>query len=355
MRRKILSAVLILFSLSLWSQSTVYINEISYKDAIASDRGVELTGPAGTNITNWSMDFIEDNGTVYHTETIISSTVLSNQTAGKDFIWIPVADLQQNDNRTIILYDNNNVPMDTISYGANPFSNYSNEIIGVNVTSVPLVQDLALPGYTPQNLQDNSEIGWWLLQPASKGFVNANQVVPVELVAFRAALIKRAQIMLNWQTESEMFNSHFEIEKSTDGMTFSQIGSIEGAGTTIENQYYEFTDIAPKKGVNYYRLKQVDFDGKFEYSMIVSVEISEEASIVIAPNPVRQNSELTIFANDLDNYDFVLMDMTGKIVKSYQGLNDNIIQITDLNPALYIYQIRKNNQLIKMGKLVIIR
>ena len=345
--------IVIFLSLSLSAQE-VYINEISYKDPTPSDRGVELIGPANTDVTNWYMEFVDNNGNIYHTETITTPTTIDNEAAGKGGIWFPVAGLQQNDNRTIILYDDMGIPQDTISYGASPFASYNNEIIGGAGT--PVLQDLiAFSGQTPQNLSDNSTSGWWVLQPSSKGDLNANQVLPVELVAFKAVLIERAQIMLNWETDSEMFNSHFEIEKSTDGMTFKQIGSIEGAGTTVENQYYEFTDLVPRKGVNYYRLKQVYFDEKFEYSMIVSVEITEEASIIIAPNPVQQNSELTIFANDLDNYDFILMDMTGKIIKSYQGLNDNIILITDLNPALYFYQIRKDNQIIKMDKLVIIR
>jgi hypothetical protein len=123
----------------------------------------------------------------------------------------------------------------------------------------------------------------------------------------------------------------------------------------MENQTYEFTDILPRKGVNYYRLKQVDYDGTYEYSSVVSIDVSEVASIIIAPNPIRQHSELTIFINDVTDFDFILMDMTGRIVQSYQNLDNNIITINDLSPGIYLYQIQVNNQVLKTDKLVIIR
>jgi hypothetical protein len=353
--RIIIISILLTVSLSLSAQSSVYINEISYKDILPNDRGIELVGPANTDVTNWYMEFRDASGTVYHTKTITAPTTIDNEAAsGRGGIWIPVADLQQNDDRTIILYDNVGTPKDTISYGSNPFANYANEIIGGSGT--PVLQNLNTnPGVTPQNLSDNSQTGWWILQPASKGDLNANQVLPIELIAFRAELIENIRVHLSWETDSEMFNSHFEVEKSADGLEFSQVDMIEGHGTTLENQAYEFTDIIPRKGVNYYRLKQVDFNGTYEYSSVVSVNVSEEASIIIAPNPVRQYSELTIFVNDVTNFDFVIMDMTGRVVQSHQNLENNIITINDLSPGIYLYQIRTNNQVLKMDKLVIIR
>ena len=83
-----------------------------------------------------------------------------------------------------------------------------------------------------------------------------NIQLPVELINFKAALIENV-ININWITASETNNSHFEIERSSDGIEFSRIGTIAGHGTTIEVQTYEFMDIIPQKGVNYYRLKQV--------------------------------------------------------------------------------------------------
>jgi hypothetical protein len=64
---------------------------------------------------------------------------------------------------------------------------------------------------------------------------------------------------------------------------------------------------------------------------------------------------LTIFVNDVTNFDFVIMDMTGRVVQSHQNLENNIITINDLSPGIYLYQIRTNNQVLKMDKLVIIR
>jgi hypothetical protein len=359
MRIIILSIVLTLFSLSLLAQS-VFINEISYKDTNPTDRGVELAGPANEDVNGWYMEFRDASGAVYHTETIAAPapTTIDNEAAsGRGGIWIPIATLQQNDNRTIILYDDNNVPQDTISYGANPSANYASKKI-VGSGGAPVIQNLIInPNYTPQNLSgtNNDDSIWWVLQPSSKDDLNGSSQLPVELIALNARIIKNARINIKWITASETNNSHFEIERSTDGLEFSKIGIITGHGTTMENQTYEFTDILPRKGVNYYRLKQVDYDGTYEYSSVVSIDVSEVASIIIAPNPIRQHSELTIFINDVTDFDFILMDMTGRIVQSYQNLDNNIITINDLSPGIYLYQIQVNNQVLKTDKLVIIR
>jgi len=352
MRTVFISVVIILYSLSLWGQN-VYINEISYKDVTPSDRGVELAGPENTDVNGWYMEFRNASGTIYQTETITGQPLIDNESAsGKGGIWIPVAGLQQSNDRTIILYDDIGTPKDTISYGANPFADYGNEIIG---GGTPVLQNLIInPGYTPQNLSGNSHTGDWVLQPESKGDLNVNQVLPVELISFKAALMVNG-ININWITASETNNSHFEVERSSDGMEFESIGFVPGNGSTYEEQTYEFADFIPRKSVNYYRLKQVDFNGVFEYSMVISVNILEEASIIIAPNPIQQNSELRIMRRNMNDIDFVLMNMTGQVVRFYQNLDENIITINDLSPGIYLYQIRQNNQVLKIDKLVIIR
>lgn len=344
MRTLFISVVLILYSLSLWGQSTVYINEISYKDP--TDKWIELAGPAGKVVTNWYVETIDGSGNI-QTDTILSPTTIDNESAGKGGIWFPVSGLT--DDRTIILYDDGGVAKDTVSYGSSPFI-----VDVINGNQVEIGQVQTIVGTTPQNLSPNSHTGDWVLQPESKGDLNVNQVLPVELISFKAALMANG-ININWITASETNNSHFEVERSSDGMEFESIGSVPGNGSIYEAQTYEFADFIPQKGINYYRLKQVDFDGVFEYSMVISVNISEEASIIIAPNPVQQNSELRIIGSSMNDIDFVLMDMTGQVVRSYQNLDENIITINDLSPGIYLYQIRQNNQVLKIDKLVIIR
>src|SRR5690606_28516311 len=95
---------------------------------------------------------------------------------------------------------------------------------------------------------------------------------------------------LTWATASEYNNDRFEIERSTNGLNWSQIGSVSGMGTTQQRHEYLFTDEYPENGENYYRLKQVDFDDKYEYSPIRLVTFGSEITpdnsrIVWYPNP----------------------------------------------------------------------
>lgn len=117
-----------------------------------------------------------------------------------------------------------------------------------------------------------------------KGFNAAG--LPVELTSFQAALNQKT-VKLNWQTASELNNAKFIIETSDEGELFSGIGEVQGAGTTLEKQSYQFTHHTPSAGINYYRLKQVDFDGTFEYSKVVAINAEGNNDIVTYPNPVK--------------------------------------------------------------------
>ena len=104
----------------------------------------------------------------------------------------------------------------------------------------------------------------------SSDFSNAAPVLPVELTKFTAQQIGES-ITLNWETATELDNDYFAIERSVDGENFESIAQILGAGTSIVPQYYEFVDKNPTAATLYYRLKQVDLDGKFAYSEMVTV------------------------------------------------------------------------------------
>ena len=108
--------------------------------------------------------------------------------------------------------------------------------------------------------------------------------LPVTLVHFTA---KRQdnRIQLGWQTSEETNNQGFDIERLLYQGTWESIGFVDGHGSTKGNSTYFFWDRNPLPGVNYYRLRQLDFDGKVEYSRIVSVSMDEAAVVKIYPNP----------------------------------------------------------------------
>jgi hypothetical protein len=136
------------------------------------------------------------------------------------------------------------------------------------------------------------------------GAVNANNitigstsptVLPIELLSFSASLKERDgryAVILNWRTSTEINNDYFTVERSVDGSEYEEIFTTPAAGNSSDINNYFGVDEAPYEGVSYYRLKQTDFDGKFEYFDIVPVNISNITDLKIYPNPVR--SEMTV-------------------------------------------------------------
>lgn len=101
------------------------------------------------------------------------------------------------------------------------------------------------------------------------------------------------RIQLTWKTAQEINNERFQVEKSLNGSFWATIGGVDGAGNSTEVITYNFSDLYPDNGVQFYRLKQIDFNGKHEYSPIISVDFNSiGSSTILYPNP--SNGELHI-------------------------------------------------------------
>lgn len=150
-------------------------------------------------------------------------------------------------------------------------------------------------------------------------------ILPVNLLRFEAKAVGNVAD-LTWTTTSELNNKEFLIEKTIDGVNFVNVGTVKGGGTKNSITEYSFRDTKPNKGVNYYRLKQIDFDGKYTYSKIEAVKFESDklGTLAIYPNPV-DNNMLTI-EMPFDRNEQVLVsitDMLGKVLYektiSYNG------------------------------------
>lgn len=175
--------------------------------------------------------------------------------------------------------------------------------------------------------------------------------VPVDLVSFTAKAAGETSI-LSWATASELDNSHFEVEHSTDGKTFQPIGRVEGHGTTVEPQVYNSTHNNPIKGGNYYRLKQVDFDKSFEYSSIQTLSFkSRQITAKVYPSPSSHslNIETEAALSSIE-----ILDIRGNILlqRTYDKANKASINIEHLISATYFARIQIGDEvsLIKFVK-----
>ena len=150
--------------------------------------------------------------------------------------------------------------------------------------------------------------------------------LPVEMLFFTAKPTNEA-VQLDWATASELDNEGFEIEKSLDGQRWQVLGFVKGYGTTTERQNYSFLDERVTAGINYYRLKQLDHDGNFEYSDVRSINVKADANstyLHLYPNPV--SNELTVESGAGMIYIYNQMGVVLKQVEATNSINTLDIQ-----------------------------
>ncbi len=120
--------------------------------------------------------------------------------------------------------------------------------------------------------------------------------MPIKLLSFSAKKTDES-VILYWKTTLEEDFDHFVVERSTDGFDFAEIGQVPGAGRNIYDiiSEYSFEDNYPLRGLNYYRLKSVDLDLRYDYSRIVSASVEDGRRFWVHPNPASES--ITYFTN----------------------------------------------------------
>ncbi|MEM1324377.1 MAG: T9SS type A sorting domain-containing protein [Bacteroidota bacterium] len=184
--------------------------------------------------------------------------------------------------------------------------------------------------------------------------------LPVELISFSATPEPQA-VALQWKTASEINNSGFEVERSTDGVNFYKIGWVEGEGKSNREVTYKYVDQeAMSNTTYYYRLRQVDFDGKYEYSNVETVEINDKnINIRLFPNPslVSESVQLRINADSDISGQVELFDMSGRLVQSttlgvQKGENAFELTTKELSSGTYIVKMQLGD-VVKYEKLML--
>ncbi|MBK8807548.1 MAG: T9SS type A sorting domain-containing protein [Bacteroidales bacterium] len=147
--------------------------------------------------------------------------------------------------------------------------------------------------------------------------------LPVSLAYFSATHTSK-EVSLTWETKSELLNDYFTIEQSVDGVTFTQIAMVNGAGTKSTPTNYSFSHDVTASGIYYYRLKQTDYDGTVTYSEIRAVQVNESFEEIVKtnvlyvfPNPGKTDEITFRFVSPTFGfYNFVVSDMSGRTYAS---------------------------------------
>ena len=176
-----------------------------------------------------------------------------------------------------------------------------------------------------------------------------NTPLPVELGSFNAELIDQSNVELTWVTITEVNNDYFVVQRSNDGQDWEDVEFVSGAGNSQNTARYVSNDYSPIKGVSYYRIKQVDFDGEYSTSIVKQVNNNIWSDILLYPNPV--NSSLTIEYNEELETEMKITDHIGQAVYCpVLKLTDKMQYNTSSLPSgVYFVQIFRDgfNQVMK--------
>jgi hypothetical protein len=185
-----------------------------------------------------------------------------------------------------------------------------------------------------------------------------NPLLPIEYVNFNGE--NRGAINhLYWSTASEVNNARFDIERSVDGVNFHKIGEVAGAGMSASLRNYTFDDLQPFIGINYYRLRQVDFDGNAAYSRVVALEVkAQNGDHRFFPNPSQGELTYQSFSSIEEEVQIEVIDVLGRRlqVKQYQtlpGLNQISIDLSAYPAGAYVIKAsHKGNQIMRQETII---
>ncbi|SEJ61113.1 Por secretion system C-terminal sorting domain-containing protein [Dyadobacter sp. SG02] len=164
--------------------------------------------------------------------------------------------------------------------------------------------------------------------------------LPVTLIRFEGRNTQEGN-RLEWRTSAEQDNAYFLVEKSMNGRTFTETGRVTGAGNSSAENHYHFTDTDFAAGTTYYRLKQVDFDGKYEYSRIISIDALLAGGMRAYPNPVQSMLQIELPGQQNGFVNAELINASGQkaMVREKVAVQNGKLQIPVGKLASGIYQV----------------
>jgi hypothetical protein len=205
----------------------------------------------------------------------------------------------------------------------------------------PLLDATQYEWYTELFDGDNTTTGaiWTFSTPAAGP-------LPVDLINFVAKPENDTRVKISWTTTFELNNSHFDVERSADGNHFTVIGTVPGKGNSGDRVNYSTYDEQPLRGISYYRLRQVDKDGKAATTKTVMVNIGGAEGVVVFPNPTIENKFTIRFNKPVQGkINVEVFDMSGRIqLRKQSSVSNGIMPVNhNLRPGSYIVRVTGNS------------
>jgi hypothetical protein len=186
--------------------------------------------------------------------------------------------------------------------------------------------------------------------------------VPVELTSFTVTSNGK-EVILKWSTVTELNNQGFEIQRSTEGIEFFTVGFVNGHGTTTEQQNYSYADRDLDNGKYFYRLKQVDYNGSYEYSDVVEIDFRTFNSYLLEqcyPNPFNPTTTIGFGIQDKSNVKITILNAIGEEVavvlneEREPGFHQVEFNAANLPSGVYFYQL-KAGSFVETKKMILMK
>lgn len=348
------------FPLFLSGQS-VFVNEINYvadgEVSATCKEGIGVAGPAGFSLDGWTLQIYDNNGLVIHSMSLDGFTI-PNEDNNHGEVWFDVA--QVSDGAAVALANFTLSYVQFLSYGASNLVVSATEGVASGMTSVyagaqaSACESLQLAGEG----SDYQDFIWSLLpQQASAGLLNAmqtfNSVLPVELINFTASINNRG-VLLQWSTAKIAEQETFVLERSTDAVNFKTIYELVVDENDIE--HFSYQDNNPvEKTTNYYRLRQVELNGRATVSQIINIELGDIfTAFSLFPNPAVEQINISLPEATTADGQVQVLDMSGKVVDTYilqKGILTKSLSVNHLPYGQYIISIEVNDK-VTIGRFV---
>ncbi len=187
--------------------------------------------------------------------------------------------------------------------------------------------------------------------------VRSSVLLPVTWLSFSAKKTLNNAVELNWSTASEINNHHFDVQRSRDGINYETVGTVAASNMVSAEQHYKFNDNFPIKGTNYYRIKQVDLDGRYTYSATQKINMDAVARLwKLYPNPTHDITAIYTNAS-ITSLQVIVTDLSGKVVYRTTVSNTSAgqrveIPVQQFGKGVYMMKVNADNN-TSTEKLVI--
>jgi photosystem II stability/assembly factor-like uncharacterized protein len=192
--------------------------------------------------------------------------------------------------------------------------------------------------------------------------MNLSSVVPVELTAFTAQS-ENQKVILNWTTATELNNNGFEIQRKVAESEFATVGFVKGEGTTSNQREYSYIDKELVDGKYFYRLKQIDFNGTYEYSNVIEIDVrslNEYALEQNYPNPFNPTTTIGYVLKEKSNAKLILLNAIGEEVavlvneEQEKGFHKVDFNASTLASGVYFYRLQAGS-FVQTRKMILLK